>query len=61
MVEEFRFGYLFNFDIFGIGYVYWIKNICRLGYLYFYELVSEFDVYVGNWFRNVDCFIYFVI
>lgn len=48
MVEEFRFGYLFNFDIFGIGYVYWIKNICRLGYIYIYELVSEFDVYVGN-------------
>lgn len=36
MVEEFRFGYLFNFDIFGIGYVYWIKNICRLGYIYIF-------------------------
>lgn len=36
MVEEFRFGYLFNFDIFGIVYVYWIKNICRLGYIYIF-------------------------
>lgn len=36
MVEEFRFGYLFNFDIFGIGYVYGIKNICRLGYIYIF-------------------------
>lgn len=36
MVEEFRFGYLFNFDIFGIGYVYWIKNICRLRYIYIF-------------------------
>lgn len=60
MVEELRLGHLSNSDISGTGHVHWIKNICRLGHLYPHELVSEPDVYAGNWPRNVDCFTHFV-